>query len=80
MGSVGDPDKLLAVRLYFRRTKNGQRKECVVTQYPTEKKTTIILDFGKWTYSNPTMELPYLIPNLTPKNIASKVRKIMLFS
>lgn len=78
-GTVGDPKALKGIQFYFYRTKNCMRKECVVNVHLVNKTTTIILDFGKWTFSNPTLTLPYLIESLTPFNVADKVKKIMLF-
>lgn len=78
-GSIGDPEILHSIQLYFYRTKDGLRKECVVKLNIIDKTTTIILDFGKWTFSNPTLVLPYLIESLTPFNVAEKVRNIMVF-
>ena len=78
-GSVGDSKFLLYIQLYFYRTKDGVRKECLVSLNVVDKKTSIILDFGKWSFSNPTLVLPYLMENLTPFNVADKIKKLMLF-
>jgi hypothetical protein len=78
-GSIGDPEILQSIHLYFHRTRDGLRKECIVKINVIDKTTHIILDFGKWTFSNPTLVLPYIIESLTPFNVGEKIKKLMIF-
>lgn len=79
MGSRGDPNKLLHIQFHYQRLVDYVNQDCVVYLNLKDKTTDIILDFPKYTFSNPTMTLPYLV-NFTPTNVKDKVKRILLFS
>lgn len=78
--SQGDPDKLTTVQIYFHTLRNGKRNECIVVHDLIDKQTQIIMEFGKWSFSNPTFTFPLMKDKITPFNVKDKVNTIVAFT
>lgn len=78
--SQGDPDSLRSVQLYFHNTRGKERKECILVHNLIDKQTQIIMDFGKWTFANPTFIFPLMKEKITPFNIQEKIKTVLAFA
>src|SRR5579864_2495769 len=72
---TADPDQLSSIEIAFQY----KDKSCFVNHRFIDKQTRIVIDWGKWTLSNPTFTLPLCVDKITPFNVEEKVKTICLF-